>query len=176
MIRKVLLPEGKGKKPAFEYMGPEVENMELTDAEKRSMPSTRQKNSLLALGKNLAQLPDRDEGGDAVRAALEPPTKRARSLSGDCAREEPKLRRTMSVGREGSATSLLELGEVCERERERIQESKRQTYAMKPPTPVRSLEYYDFFNRPGQETFFSFWREINNPQFSLIKKYRLLHI
>ena len=163
MIRKVLLPEGKGKKPAFEYMGPEVENMELTDAEKRSMPSTRQKNSLLALGKNLAQLPDRDEGGDAVRAALEPPTKRARSLSGDCAREEPKLRRTMSVGREGSATSLLELGEVCERERERIQESKRQTYAMKPPTPVRSLEYYDFFNRPGQETFFSFWREINNP-------------
>ena len=114
------------------------------------MPSTRRKNSLLAMGKNLAQLPDRDEAGDARRAVLEPSTKRARSLSGDSSREEPKLRRTMSVGREGTSTSLIELGEVCERERERIQESKLQSYAMKPPTPVNFNLIYKLLQNLNQ--------------------------
>ena len=82
MIKKVQIPEGKGKKPAFEYVGPMVDNISLTDEQKRSMPSTRQKNSLLAVGKNLASLPDRDDSLDSMR--LNGATmKRARSLSGD---------------------------------------------------------------------------------------------
>ena len=90
--------------------------MELTDEQKRCMPSTRQKNSLLAIGKNLAQLPDEaTSAGDMSRK------KRTRSLSGDRL-TGGKLVRTRSVG--GSVTSLLELGEVCEREREKIQVAK----------------------------------------------------
>ena len=34
------------------------------------MPSARQKNSLLAVGKNLAQLPDKDESGSSIGAGL----------------------------------------------------------------------------------------------------------
>jgi len=145
LIKKVQIPEGKGKKPAFEYVGPMVDNISLTDEQKRSMPSTRQKNSLLAVGKNLASLPDRDDSLDSMR--LNGATmKRARSLSGD--RQEQfnmdniKLQRTRSVGREGLAvTSLLELGEVCEREREKFNENNEETTTpfqpntMKPPTP-----------------------------------------
>ena len=112
------------------------------------MPSTRQKNSLLAIGRNLATLPD--EAGDLGTRA-----KRARSLSGDGLRGAGgggKLVRTRSVG--GSVTSLLELGEVCEREREKIQvdtlvpsapspaapstteQTTPQPPLIKPPTPV----------------------------------------
>jgi len=143
LIRKVQIPEGKSKKPAFEYIGPEVEKVELTDEKKRSMPSARQKNSLLAVGgKNLAHLPDRDESATAAGdpshrgGMLSPATgvnnKRTRSLSGDRKPSEVKLVRTLSVGRgeslaastvssNGSAPRLLELGEVCQRERERIE-------------------------------------------------------
>ena len=114
-----------------------------SNEKKRSMPSARQKNSLLAVGgKNLAHLPDRDESatgaGDPSHRGgmLSPATgvnnKRTRSLSGDRKPSEVKLVRTLSVGRgeslaastvssNGSAPRLLELGEVCQRERERIE-------------------------------------------------------
>lgn len=56
-----------------------------------------------------------------------------------------------SVGREGLAvTSLLELGEVCEREREKFNENNEETTTpfqpntMKPPTPVSLLR--DVYN------------------------------
>ena len=114
------------------------------------MPSTRQKNSLLAIGRNLATLPD-----EAGSVDLGTRAKRARSLSGDGLRGAGgggKLVRTRSVG--GSVTSLLELGEVCEREREKIQvdsllpsapspaapstaeQTTPQPPLIKPPTPV----------------------------------------
>jgi hypothetical protein len=73
----------------------------------------RQKNSLLAVGKNLAQLPDGEEG---VCPAFR---KRTRSLSPG--REEEggllnKLSRTRSVGREpdqlAACSSLIQLGQV----------------------------------------------------------------
>ena len=145
MIRKVQIAEGKAKKPAFEYVGPDVEHMELTDEEKKRMPSARQKNSLLAVGKNLAQLPDRDESGAAGSSSAYALvattaantggaypggscTKRARSLS-DEHRFIPsgKLVRTHSEdGRSpvSSVSSLLELGEVCQREREMLDDDK----------------------------------------------------
>ncbi len=73
----------------------------------------RQKNSLLAVGKNLAQLPDGEEG---VCPALR---KRTRSLSPGREEEEGllnKLSRTRSVGREpdqlAACSSLIQLGQV----------------------------------------------------------------
>ena len=135
-----------GLKILFEL---QVDNLELTDEQKRCMPSTRQKNSLLAIGRNLATLPDEASSVDLGTRA-----KRARSLSGDGLRgagNGGKLVRTRSVG--GSVTSLLELGEVCEREREKIQvdslvpsatsaapstveQTTQQPPLIKPPTPV----------------------------------------
>lgn len=151
LIRKVQISEGKSKKPAFEYVGPDVEHMQLTDEEKKRMPSARQKNSLLAVGKNLAQLPDKDESaaGSSSAYALAASaagisgmsypggscTKRARSLS-DEHRFIPsgKLVRTHSESRIEnsenswtpglSASSLLQLGEVCQREREMLDNNK----------------------------------------------------
>ena len=70
LIRKVQIAEGKTKKPAFEYVGPDVADVQLTDEGKRRMPAARQKNSLLAVGKNLAQLPDKDESGSSMGAGL----------------------------------------------------------------------------------------------------------
>ena len=100
MIKKVQIPEGKGKKPAFEYVGPNVDNISLTDEQKRSMPSARTKNSLLAVGKDLGSMPDRDDpdwfesrGGIAM--------KRARSLSNDrngTGGLDAKLQRTRLAG------------------------------------------------------------------------------
>ena len=131
--------------------------MELTEEQKKSMPATRQKNSLLAVGKNLAQLPDRDEAGESGRGG---PTfvrgKRGRSLSGEqcynvvdtAGGDAKQLMRTRSVGRGelGVTTSLLELGQVCQREREKIQDSQTQVppeqTPMKPPTPVRFNHLY----------------------------------
>jgi len=197
LIRKVQITEGKTKKPAFEYVGPSVDNIYLTDEQKKNMPSARQKNSLLAVGKNLAQLPDKDEGISnyqhnvslypAVAPNYLPSTssyipqyggpmsstaaaKRGRSLSGDRfasnLQTAGKLVRTHSEPRvtEQPCTSLIELGEVCQRERERLdsesmtsqtsadaeimassteasasQNNENLNYSlnMKPPTPVR---------------------------------------
>ena len=117
--------------------------MELTDEQKCSMPSTQQKNSL-AVVKNLAQLPDHEAGAGehaaAGKRARSPSRDRAHSPSCDRVCAEPKLQRTHSLGPEGrrdGVAGLLELGEVCEWERERIQDTSHQIYtAMKPPTPV----------------------------------------
>jgi len=143
LIRKVTVNGGRGKKPAFQYVGPEVDNVEVTDAEKRSMPSARQKNSLLAVGRSLVQLPDNPEEAGASN-------KRARSLSGGRG-SSSKLIRTKSVDSLshpelfaqviGSGPSLFDLSAVCEMERERIKAGKEATAStenngeMKPPFP-----------------------------------------
>jgi len=179
LIRKVQIAEGKTKKPAFEYVGPDVADVQLTDEEKRRMPAARQKNSLLAVGKNLAQLPDKDESGSSMGAGLVSSSvsslagysvhsyalsdiagnsqKRARSLSSENIHipAGKKLVRTHSEPRcdvglspsGSSSSSLLELGAVCQREREILvgdyckdkgQENNPnndQSFHMKPPTP-----------------------------------------
>ena len=107
------------------------------------MPATRQKNSLLAVGRNLVLLPEKDTGA-----------KRGRSLSeerkGDDHQQQQqpaKLLRTRSESRasEGPASSLFDLSEVCEAERrklstENLQEeppAQQEPRMMKPPTPGR---------------------------------------
>lgn len=142
LIRKVTVNGGRGKKPAFQYVGPEVDNVEVTDAEKRSMPSARQKNSLLAVGRSLVQLPDTPEEVGATN-------KRARSLSGGRGASN-KLIRTKSVDSlshpelfaqvTGGGPSLFDLSAVCEIERERIKAGKEAAASenngdMKPPFP-----------------------------------------
>jgi len=140
LIRKVTVSGGRGKKPAFQYVGPQVDNVEVTDAEKRSMPSARQKNSLLAVGRSLVQLPDTEE--EAMGK------KRARSLSGGRG-SSSKLVRTKSVDSlsqpelfglgGGTGPSLFDLSAVCELERERIKATNeaaaQNTPDIKPPFP-----------------------------------------
>ena len=47
LIRKVSLTDGRGKKPAYLYIGPDVSTLEVSEDEKKGMPATQQKNSLL---------------------------------------------------------------------------------------------------------------------------------
>ena len=132
--------DGRGKKPAFQFIGPDVSNMTLTEEEKKQMPATRQKNSLLAVGRNLVLLPEKDAGA-----------KRGRSLSEERRGEDQpaKLLRTRSETRvtEGTAGSLFDLSEVCELERkklstesldgDRASDQEPEPQLMKPPTPGR---------------------------------------
>ena len=135
--------DGRGKKPAFQFIGPDVSSMTLTEEEKKQMPATRQKNSLLAVGRNLVLLPEKDSGA-----------KRGRSLSEERKGEQhqpAKLLRTRSETRvtdgAGSASSLFDLSEVCEQERNKLStenldgetasESQPEPQMMKPPTPGR---------------------------------------
>jgi len=144
LIRKVQVTDGRGKKPAFQFIGPDVSELVLTEDEKKQMPATRQKNSLLAVGRNLALLPDKDTTSQTG--------KRARSLSeerkGGVVGAPAKLVRTRSESRvnEGSGTSasLFDLSEVCEIERQKlenipteVQPGDTTSQLMKPPTPGR---------------------------------------
>ena len=131
------MTDGRGKKPAFQFIGPDVSNMTLTDEEKKQMPATRQKNSLLAVGRNLVLLPEKETPGSG---------KRGRSLSEERRTEEGpvKLLRTRSESRvsETSASSLFDLSEICEQERIKIsgaaeERSEGEQTLMKPPTPGR---------------------------------------
>jgi len=145
LIRKVQVTDGRGKKPAFQFIGPDVTNIVLTEEEKKQMPARRQKNSLLAVGRNLVLLPEKDPGAGG--------SKRARSLSEERNGSGPaKLVRTRSESRvtdkstSGSAASLFDLSEVCELERqklatgdnqENVENNPDQQVIMKPPTPGR---------------------------------------
>ena len=141
------MTDGRGKKPAFQFIGPDVSNMTLTEEEKKQMPATRQKNSLLAVGRNLVLLPEKETPGSGG--------KRGRSLSEERRSEEgapAKLLRTRSESRvsdtsSSASSSLFDLSEICERERNKIKDAadgdeerdegeQRQTL-MKPPTPGR---------------------------------------
>ena len=135
------MTDGRGKKPAFQFIGPDVSGMTLTEEEKKQMPATRQKNSLLAVGRNLVL-------GDADKPEQAASVKRARSLSEE--RPGPvKLVRTRSESRvteqvtaaasASAAASLFELSEVCEVERAKLSPAPEQETAglMKPPTPGR---------------------------------------
>ena len=116
------------------------------------MPARRQKNSLLAVGRNLVLLPEKDPGSQSQVAGG---GKRARSLSEErnAGSGPAKLVRTRSESRvtdkstSGSAASLFDLSEVCEMERkklvtrdnqENVENSPDQNQTiMKPPTPGR---------------------------------------
>ena len=112
------------------------------------MPATRQKNSLLAVGRNLVLLPEKEAPGSGG--------KRGRSLSEERRGEEgpAKLLRTRSESRVSEASetssagsSLFDLSEICERERNKIKgaaegeeerdEGEQKEVLMKPPTPGR---------------------------------------
>jgi hypothetical protein len=41
LISKVQLTEGRGRKPAFQYIGPPVEDLEITEEQKQEMPAIR---------------------------------------------------------------------------------------------------------------------------------------
>jgi len=61
LIQKVQITESHGaRKPAFEYIGPDVKGLEVTQEVLQSLPVTRQRHSLLAVGKNLLNIPDDD--------------------------------------------------------------------------------------------------------------------
>ena len=139
LIRKVQVTDGRGKKPAFQFIGPDVTRTVLTEEEKAAMPATRQKNSLLAMGRNLALLPDKES---AVG-----PVKRARSEERP-ASQPAKLVRTRSESRvpaeqpPAPPRSLFDLGAVCEQERRKlgggpVEAEEGAAQLMKPPTPGR---------------------------------------
>jgi len=61
LIQKVQITESHGaRKPAFEYIGPDIKSIEVTQEVLSSLPVTRQRHSLLAVGKNLLNIPDDD--------------------------------------------------------------------------------------------------------------------
>merc|ERR1719400_421610 len=94
LIRKVSLTDGRGKKPAYQYIGPDVSTIELSEDEKRGMPATRQKNSLLAVGRSLSLTEAPPSPG--TTSAI----KRARSLSEERQADGPsKLTRARSETR-----------------------------------------------------------------------------
>jgi hypothetical protein len=41
LISKVQLTEGRSRKPAFQYIGPPVEDLEITEEQKQEMPAIR---------------------------------------------------------------------------------------------------------------------------------------
>ena len=172
LIRKVSLTDGRGKKPAYQYIGPDVSTIELSEDEKRGMPATRQKNSLLAVGRSLS-LTEAPPSPGTTSAS-----KRARSLSEERQPDGPaKLVRARSESRVDTAgfskgsqnradlpgrmqgghirtdtaggktdasqvetdgsSPLLDLGEVCGVERQRLEEPGQGSILMKPPTPGR---------------------------------------
>merc|ERR1719400_2894933 len=172
LIRKVSLTDGRGKKPAYQYIGPDVSTIELSEDEKRGMPATRQKNSLLAVGRSLS-LTEAPPSPGTTSAS-----KRARSLSEERQPDGPaKLVRARSESRVDTAgfskgsqnradlpgrmqgghirmdtaggktdasqvdtdgsSPLLDLGEVCGAERQRLEEPGQGSILMKPPTPGR---------------------------------------
>ena len=63
------MTDGRGKKPAFQFIGPDVSGMTLTEEEKKQMPATCQKTSLLAVGCNLVLSEDKPEQADSVKRA-----------------------------------------------------------------------------------------------------------
>ena len=119
------MTDGRGKKPAFQFIGPDVSNMTLTEEEKKQMPATRQKNSLLAVGRNLV-LEEPQAGAKRARSEERKP----------CDSQQPgpaKLLRTRSESRvqtgNSSATSggsLFDLSEVCEAERKKMEDGPGQ--------------------------------------------------
>ena len=61
------MTDGRGKKPAFQFIGPDVSGMTLTEEEKKQMPATRQKTSILAVGCNLVLSEDKPEQAASVK-------------------------------------------------------------------------------------------------------------
>ncbi|CAB4069167.1 E2F7_8 [Lepeophtheirus salmonis] len=54
LIQKIHLTESKGgKRPAFQYIGPNVDNIDVTKDMLQELPATRQRHSLFTFGKNL---------------------------------------------------------------------------------------------------------------------------
>ncbi|TRY73110.1 hypothetical protein TCAL_05555 [Tigriopus californicus] len=59
LIQKIQVVDSQGgKKPAFQYIGPLIEGIEVTKDILRTLPVTRQRHSLLTFGKNLLNIPD----------------------------------------------------------------------------------------------------------------------
>merc|ERR1719273_55362 len=144
LIRKVSLTDGQGKKPAYQYIGPDVSTIELSEDEKRGMPATRQKNSLLAVGRSLS-LTEAPPSPGTTSAS-----KRARSLSEERQADLPgrmqggHIRMDTAGGKTDASqvetdgsSPLLDHGEVCGVERQRLEEPSQGSILMKPPTPGR---------------------------------------
>ena len=134
------MTDGRGKKPAFQFIGPDVSNLTLTEEEKKAMPATRQKNSLLAVGRNLVLLPEKETGAKRGRSLSE--ERKGEDQQQQQQQQPAKLLRTRSESRVGEgagpAVSLFDLSEVCEAERQKLTDSQEEEQRMmKPPTPGR---------------------------------------
>ena len=143
LIQKVQITEGNGiKKPAFQYIGPNMEAMaEVSKEVIETLPSTRQKSSLLAVGKSLLDIPDEEENTPMISkvapatqpikiahvSELSKPLKK-RLVAGFHFQEQqqqqkrPASSMTSSIIdlSSGSASSLLDLSKAANLERNKI--------------------------------------------------------
>ena len=142
LIQKVQITESNGiKKPAFQYIGPEVGSDDLSKDAMASLPSTRQRNSLLAVGKNLLNIPDEEEPSDLMTASS-PPASIISSPTMTMMRSPKIIRSTSSSDlvkplkkrffhfdnnqpmenslKRPLPTSLIDLSNACEAERQKI--------------------------------------------------------
>jgi len=123
LIQKVQVTESNGvKKPAFQYIGPDVDSMavDLSKDAINSLPAARQRNSLLAVGKNLLNIPDEDPADyhKFSSADLVKPLKK-RFLPGFNFGEISSNHSSFTEKRP-APTSLLDLSKACEAERAKI--------------------------------------------------------
>jgi len=130
LIQKVQVTESSGvKKPAFQYIGPDVETIDdLSKDAIKLLPSARQRNSLLAVGKNLVNIPDEEPEiqnfppifRSTSSADMVKPLKK-RLLTGYNFENTVNLPINTSESLKRSAsTSLLDLSNACEAERAKI--------------------------------------------------------
>eukprot|EP00095_Tigriopus_kingsejongensis_P010782 maker-scaffold304_size215464-snap-gene-0.11 protein:Tk10782 transcript:maker-scaffold304_size215464-snap-gene-0.11-mRNA-1 annotation:"transcription factor e2f8" len=149
LIQKIQVVDSQGgKKPAFQYIGPFIEGIEVTKDVLKTLPATRQRHSLLTFGKNLLNIPDDPQEASkmANKKRLVPEdgfsTFNGISISHG---HTLKMPRTQSVDFKFAvprsnppvsplahplkrSSSLLDLSDVCEVERSRIQDANLINY------------------------------------------------
>merc|ERR1719195_335383 len=135
LIQKIQVTESSGvKKPAFQYIGPDVDSMavDLSKDAINNLPASRQRNSLLAVGKNLLNIPDED------------PTDYHKFSSEDLVK--PLKKRFLPgfnfdndnlTEKRPAPTSLLDLSKACEAERAKIRRTATGTGNSEIQSPIR---------------------------------------
>merc|ERR550532_1390460 len=135
LIQKVQVTESNGvKKPAFQYIGPDVDSMavDLSKDAINSLPAARQRNSLLAVGKNLLNIPDEDPA-DYHKFSSEDLVKplKKRFLPGF------NFDNDNFTEKRPAPTSLLDLSKACEAERAKIRRTATGAGNSEIQSPIR---------------------------------------
>eukprot|EP00096_Caligus_rogercresseyi_P012818 TRINITY_DN5494_c0_g1_i1.p1 TRINITY_DN5494_c0_g1~~TRINITY_DN5494_c0_g1_i1.p1 ORF type:complete len:596 (+),score=213.79 TRINITY_DN5494_c0_g1_i1:55-1842(+) len=141
LIQKIHLTESKGgKRPAFQYIGPNVDHIDVTKDMLQELPATRQRHSLFTFGKNLFSGGDENgppqTGGGSLLSKKRSLNETAFGCSNSALMNNAnsnKIRNEcLPRANVPSSSSLLDLSNACELERSRLM-----TF-MSPPAPASS--------------------------------------